>query len=500
MSSPQRHATDATSSTDSPSPRRERGPGGEVTLTTLKSTSDTTIDPRYLSTPETLEYPTTLDGQPTTAFAFYYPPHNADYQDELPLDHVAEVSSPRRHPASDASPSTPMPGGSAPGTATSELPPLLVISHGGPTAATSAVLSPRIQYWTSRGIAVLDVNYGGSTGYGTAYRRRLNRRWGIVDVDDCVNAARYLVARGDVDPARLAITGGSAGGYTTLCALTMRHLFSAGASYYGVAELEALARDTHKFESRYLDGLIGPYPADAPNEAPGPEDVGSEAPPEAGVSRGQGPMRGEPEGSPLGKTTSSTFSARGAAQSDAQRGDGPGGPGGSAAAEPGSTSPGERSDASAGAVGAQPPRGESEGSPLSSQLIGAGGGAAPSDAQPGSPDAASAASDREALLAPYRQRSPINHVDDLDCPVIFFQGLEDQIVPPNQAQMMVEALQRKGIPVAYFTFEGEQHGFRRAENIKRSLEAELLFYGRIFNFTPADNIAPFPISNLFLTR
>ncbi len=408
---------------DSPSPRRpvlsrveaERGPGGEVALTTLKSTSDTAIDPRYLSTPETLEYPTTLDGAPTTAFAFYYPPHNADYDSPNPAD--ANSPSPRK-PVLSRVEGERGPGGEV------ELPPLLVISHGGPTAATSAVLSPRIQYWTSRGIAVLDVNYGGSTGYGTEYRRRLNRRWGIVDVDDCVNAARYLVARGDVDPARLAITGGSAGGYTTLCALTMRDLFSAGASYYGVAELEALARDTHKFESRYLDGLIGPYPAD-PDATIGPEDTGSEATSEAGVSRGQGPMRGEPEGSPLGKTTFSTLSGRGAAQGDAQRGEGPGGPGGSAAAPA-----------------------------------------------------------REALLAPYRDRSPINHVEGISCPVIFFQGLEDQIVPPNQAQMMVDALRRKGITVEYITFEHEQHGFRRAENIKRSLEAELNFYGRIFSFSP----------------
>jgi dipeptidyl aminopeptidase/acylaminoacyl peptidase len=324
----------------SPSPRAEKGPGGEVppAFTVLKSSSDTAIDARYVSQPENIEFPTTLAGQPTNAFAFYYPPRNADYEDASALQ---------------------MPGASAPGGAT--LPPLLVMSHGGPTAATSSVFSPIVQYWTSRGIAVLDVNYGGSTGYGTAYRRRLKDRWGIVDVDDCVNGARYLVARGRVDPKRLAITGGSAGGYTTLCALTLRDTFSAGASYYGVAELEALARDTHKFESRYLDGLIGPYP--------------------------------------------------------------------------------ERRDL-------------------------------------------------------YVERSPLTHVESLACPVIFFQGLEDQIVPPNQAEMMVEALRRKGLPVAYFTFEGEQHGFRRAENIKRSLEAELLFYGRIFGFTPADDIAPFEIENL----
>jgi dipeptidyl aminopeptidase/acylaminoacyl peptidase len=235
------------------------------------------------------------------------------------------------------------------------------MSHGGPTAATYAVLSARVQFWTSRGFAVLDVNYGGSTGYGTAYRRRLNGRWGIVDVDDCVAGARYLVERGLVDGERLAITGGSAGGYTTLAALAFRDVFKAGASHYGIGDLEALARDTHKFESRYLDGLIGPYP--------------------------------------------------------------------------------ERRDV-------------------------------------------------------YEARSPIRHVEGLSCPVIFFQGLEDRIVPPNQAEEMVAALRAKGVPVAYLPFEGEQHGFRRSENIKRSLEAELYFYGRIFGFEPADEIEPVEIVGL----
>jgi dipeptidyl aminopeptidase/acylaminoacyl peptidase len=223
------------------------------------------------------------------------------------------------------------------------------------------VLSARIQYWTTRGIAVLDVNYGGSTGYGRAYRERLNGRWGIVDVDDCCAGARYLVERGLVDGNRLAITGGSAGGYTTLAALAFRDVFHAGASHYGVSDLGALAIDTHKFESRYLDGLVGPYP--------------------------------------------------------------------------------ERKDL-------------------------------------------------------YDARSPIHHVDGLSCPVIFFQGLEDRIVPPNQAETMVDALRAKGVPVAYLPFEGEQHGFRRAENIKRSLEAELYFYGRIFGFEPADEIEAVEVSGL----
>src|SRR5207302_1069383 len=139
-------------------------------------------------------------------------------------------------------------------------PPLLVMSHGGPTSATTSALRLTIQYWTSRGIAVLDVNYGGSTGYGRAYRQRLNGQWGVVDVDDCMNGARYLAERGEVDGNRLAITGGSAGGYTTLCALTFRDVFKAGASHYGVSDLEALEVDTHKFESRYSHSLVGPYP------------------------------------------------------------------------------------------------------------------------------------------------------------------------------------------------------------------------------------------------
>jgi dipeptidyl aminopeptidase/acylaminoacyl peptidase len=295
--------------------------GGDIVI--LKASSDTVIEPGYLSQPEAIEFPTE-DG--LTAFGFYYPPRNLDFEPPF-----------------------------------GEKPPLLVMSHGGPTSATSPVLSPRVQYWTSRGIAVLDVNYGGSTGYGRDYRERLKARWGIVDVDDSVNGARHLVDLGLVDGNRLAITGGSAGGYTTLSVLAFREAFHAGASHYGVSDLETLATDTHKFESRYLDSLIGPYP--------------------------------------------------------------------------------ERRDL-------------------------------------------------------YVERSPIHHIDRLNSPVIFFQGLEDKIVPPDQAQLMFEALRDKSIPVAYVPFEGEQHGFRRAENIKRSLEGELYFYGRIFNFNPADPIAPVPIENL----
>jgi dipeptidyl aminopeptidase/acylaminoacyl peptidase len=218
-----------------------------------------------------------------------------------------------------------------------------------------------IQYWTSRGIAVLDVNYGGSSGYGREYRERLKGTWGIVDVDDCANGAKYLVNRGEVDPERLMITGGSAGGYTTLCALTFRNTFKAGASHYGVSDAEALTKETHKFESRYLDKLFGPYP--------------------------------------------------------------------------------ERRDI-------------------------------------------------------YHDRSPINFTERLACPVIFFQGLEDRVVPPNQAELMVTALKEKGVPVAYVAFPGEQHGFRQAQNIKRSLEGELYFYSQVFGFELADPVEPMEISNL----
>jgi dipeptidyl aminopeptidase/acylaminoacyl peptidase len=236
-----------------------------------------------------------------------------------------------------------------------------VLSHGGPTGSTDTTLDPRIQYWTSRGIGVVDVNYGGSTGYGRDYRRRLEGQWGVMDVDDCVNAARYLIGQGRADPERVAIRGGSAGGYTTMAALTFRDFFRAGASYYGISDLEVLARDTHKFESRYLDSLIGPYP------------------------------------------------------------------------------------------------------------------------------------DQIEL---YRSRSPIHTVSRLSCPIIFFQGLEDKVVPPNQAEMMFRAVLEAGYPAAYLTFEGEDHGFRKAENIKRALDAELYFYSRVFHFDLADPIEPVEIANL----
>ena len=289
----------------------------------LRRSSDLTVDPGYLSAPEVVEFPTENG---LTAFGFYYAPKNQDYA--APVD---------------------------------QRPPLLVKSHGGPTASTSATFNPGIQYWTSRGIAVLDVNYGGSTGYGRAYRERLKGNWGIVDVNDCANGAQYLVAQGKVDGDRLCIDGGSAGGYTTLAALAFRDVFKAGASFYGVSDLEALARDTHKFESRYLDGLIGKYPED--------------------------------------------------------------------------------------------------------QAI-------------------------------YVARSPIHAIDRLSCPIIFFQGDEDKIVPPNQAEMMVDALKAKGLPVAYVLYEGEQHGFRKAENIKRTLDGELYFYSKVFGFALAEDVTPVAIENL----
>jgi dipeptidyl aminopeptidase/acylaminoacyl peptidase len=276
---------------------------------TLRQSSAAAADPdlqRYFSAARHLEF-ATENG--VTAFANYYAPHNRDY----------------------AAPE-------------GEAPPLVVKCHGGPTSSASSSLSMGIQYWTSRGIAVIDVDYGGSTGYGRAYRERLKGNWGVVDVDDCVNAARHVAAEGLADSARMVITGGSAGGYTVLAALAGRDVFKGGASYYGVSDVAALARDTHKFESRYLDWLIGPYPQE------------------------------------------------------------------------------------------------------------------------------------EAL---YRERSPLTHADKLDCPVIFFQGSEDRVVPPNQTEMMVEALRRRCIPCGYLLFAGEQHGFRRAENIKRALDAELYFYSEL---------------------
>src|SRR5262245_1982351 len=296
---------------------------GNARTRTLRSSLEVAIDPEHFSEPEPIEFPTSNG---LTSFALFYPPRNKDFIG--------------------------MAG---------ERPPLIVFSHGGPTGATTSALLLAVQYWTTRGFAIVDVNYGGSTGYGRPYRERLKGNWGIVDVDDCINAARYLEARSDVDGKRMAIRGGSAGGYTTLCALVFHNLFGAGASYFGVADLTALAQDTHKFESRYEDGLIGPYPEAA-------------------------------------------------------------------------------------------------------EL--------------------------------YRQRSPVNFADRLSCPVILLQGLEDKVVPPSQAEIMIKALRAKGLPFAYIAFPTESHGFRKPANIQRSIEAEFYFYSRIFGFTPADKIEPVEIENL----
>lgn len=281
------------------------------------------IEEGFLSEPQPVEFPTS-GGE--SAYGFFYPPNNAGY----------------------AAPSN-------------ELPPLITVGHGGPTGATSTALDLKIQFWTSRGFAVLDVNYRGSTGYGRKYRDLLLGQWGIADVEDCVNGARHLAQAGLVDGKRMAMRGSSAGGYTVLATLTFHNTFRAGASYYGIGDLEALVRDTHKFESRYPERLVGPYP--------------------------------------------------------------------------------ERKDL-------------------------------------------------------YRERSPVYFVHRLACPVIFFQGLEDRVVPPKQAEAMVKALRSKGLPVAYLAFEGEQHGFRKAETIRRCLEAELYFYGRAFGFTPPGPVEPVAIENL----
>ncbi|XP_031405516.1 uncharacterized protein LOC116214270 isoform X2 [Punica granatum] len=274
----------------------------------------------YFSIPELIEFPTKVPGQ--NAYAYFYPPSNPIYQ---------------------------APDG--------EKPPLLLKSHGGPTAETRGMLNLSTQFWTSRGWAFVDVNYGGSTGYGREFRERLLGRWGIVDVDDCCSCAKFLVESGKVDGDRLCITGGSAGGYTTLAALAFREMFKAGASLYGVADLNMLRAETHKFESRYIDNLVG--------------------------------------------------------------------------------------------------------------------------------------SDKA-----YYERSPINFVDKFSCPIILFQGLEDKVVTPDQARKIYHALKEKGLPVVLVEYEGEQHGFRKAENIKFTLEQQMVFFARLIgNFKVADQITPMKIDN-----
>jgi len=290
---------------------------------TLRLSADLRVEEGYISGPRSIEFPA---ANGLTSHGIYYPSRNDDF--------IAPEG---------------------------EKPPLLVISHGGPTSATDSSISLNIQYWTSRGFAVLDVNYGGSTGYGRSYRTRLNGQWGVVDVEDCEKGARYLADEGLVDSERLIIRGGSAGGYTTLCALIFGDTFTAGASYYGVGDLEALTLDTHKFESRYLDSLVGPYPEN--------RDI-------------------------------------------------------------------------------------------------------------------------------YDQRSPIKHVRELNCPVIFFQGLDDKVVPPDQSAEMFKAARAKELPTAYLAYKGEGHGFRKAENIKKSLDSELYFYSKVFSFDLADPVEPIKIENL----
>jgi dipeptidyl aminopeptidase/acylaminoacyl peptidase len=288
----------------------------------VKVSNPAHIDAGNLSLPKAIEFPT--EGG-LTAHAIYYPPKNQRY---------------------DAPPG--------------EQPPLMVRCHGGPTSSAGPTYTFEYHYWTSRGFAVVDVNYGGSSGYGRAYRTRLNGGWGVVDVDDCINAARYLVEHGQADRSRVWITGGSAGGFTVLLSLTKRDFYDAGASHFGIGDLESFIKETHKFESHYVDTLVGPYP--------------------------------------------------------------------------------ERADL-------------------------------------------------------YRDRSAIHFADNLKCPVILFQGLEDKIVPPNQAEEFIAVCGQKKLPYAYVAFEGEQHGFRQAKNIRRSIEGELYFVSQIFDLGLADQIEPVKIEN-----
>lgn len=297
--------------------------GAAPHLQVLRASSAVRIERDMVSVAEPVSW-STPDG--ATAHGFFYPPVNPQVQ--------------------------PDPG---------QLPPLVVLSHGGPTAATTPALKLPVQYWTSRGIAVLDVNYGGSTGYGRAYRDRLRGTWGIVDVDDCCSGATALAQQGRVDGERMAIKGGSAGGYTTLAALTFRDVFTAGVSRYGIGDLEMLATDTHKFESRYLDGLVGVYPQQR------------------------------------------------------QR---------------------------------------------------------------------------------YLDRSPIHHVDQLSSALLVLQGADDKVVPPNQAEQMAAAVRAKGLPVALRIYQGEGHGFRGAAAVTDSIQSELSFYGKVFGFTPANQLPDLQIENL----
>jgi dipeptidyl aminopeptidase/acylaminoacyl peptidase len=289
----------------------------------LRCSSDADLDLRYISLAEPVDFPG-ADG--LVSHGFYYPPKNPNF--EGPED---------------------------------ELPPLVVLVHGGPTSHVTSALELDIQLFTSRGIAVVDLNYGGSTGYGREYRDRLRGRWGEVDVEDAAAAVRYLASRGDVDPACVQISGGSAGGYTTLLALAVRDEFASGASYFGVADLVTFHDETHKFESHYDEYLVGPWPQ---------------------------------------------------------------------------------------------------------------------------------------AIDLYRERSPITHADSISNPLLLLQGLDDKVVPPQQAEVIVEALKRRAVPYGYIAFEGEGHGFRKAENIKRASEAHLSFLGQLCGFEPADGFDPIEIQNL----
>lgn len=293
------------------------GAGSPAEMIACSMSENMWIDAAYVSSPKLLRFPT---AGKEYAYGYYYPPTN---------------------PRFEAGPEA--------------KPPLLVKAHGGPTACTRISLSPSIQFWTSRGFAVLDVDYRGSTGYGRSYRERLKGNWGIVDIEDVCAGAEYLVKEGLANPDQLAIDGGSAGGFTTLGALTFRDTFTAGCSLYGIGDLAALAGDTHKFESRYLDGLVGKFPED--------KDV-------------------------------------------------------------------------------------------------------------------------------YEARSPIQHVEKLACPILLLQGAEDKVVPPNQAEMMYEAVKARGLPCSLKIYPEEQHGFRRSENIEDALNSELVFYARVFGFEAAGRDLP----------
>jgi dipeptidyl aminopeptidase/acylaminoacyl peptidase len=269
----------------------------------------------FLSVPQSIEFPTGIN---EIAYGFYYAPQNSNFTG-----------------------------------AKNTLPPLIVKVHGGPVGATDSSLNLGIQFWTSRGFAVFDVNHRGSTGYGRSFRKKLYPNWGVVDVEDVSNGVKWLASEGSIDADKVAIRGGSAGGYTTLAALAFQNVFKAGTSYYGISDLGILASDTHKFESRYLDQLIGPYPE---------------------------------------------------------------------------------------------------------------------------------------MKTVYDQRSPINSVENITAPLLLLQGLDDKVVPPNQSELIFNALKDNGIDTAYIAFEGEGHGFRQPANNIKALNSELSFYGQVFGFVPAGNI------------